>query len=87
MFDHFCSLFSNIAQPGQYAYETFKKVPQVNVLIEAANMISGMRKGDMINKVGTMANVANMAGKAFGFDPMQMIMSKVPKIGGLAGIL
>lgn len=33
MFDNFCSLFSNMAQPGQYAYETFKKVPQLSVLI------------------------------------------------------
>ena len=39
MFDNFCSLFSTVPQPGQYAYETFKKVPQLNVLLEVTDMI------------------------------------------------
>lgn len=41
----------------------------------------------MISNIGTIANVANMAGNAFGFNPMQMINnSKIPQINNLSGI-
>ena len=46
-----------------------------------------MKKGDIIGNIGTIANVANMAGNAFGFNPFEMITNKVPQIGGLSGIL
>lgn len=42
----------------------------------------------MISNIGTIANVANMAGNPFGFNPMQMINnSKIPQINNLSGIL
>ena len=46
-----------------------------------------MKKGDVFGNIGTIANVANIAGNAFGFNPMQMITNKIPQIGGLSGIL
>ena len=88
MFDKFCSFFTSAPQPGQYVYEAFKKVPQLNVLIQAANMISGMKNGNIISNIGTIANVANMAGNAFGFNPTGLINnSKIGNIGGLGGII
>lgn len=86
MFDNFCSLFSNAAQPGHYAYEAFKKVPQLSVLIQAASMLSNMKNNNMIANIGTIANVANMASNAFGINPMNLINNK-PNIGGLSGII
>lgn len=83
MFGNFCSLFSSIAQPGQYAYEAFKKVPQLNVLIQAANMLSGENHGGLIGNIGTIANIANVAGNAFGFN----INRVQPNIGGIAGLI
>lgn len=49
--------------------------------------MSTMKKGDVFGNIGTIANVANIAGNAFGFNPMQMITNKIPQIGGLSGIL
>lgn len=49
--------------------------------------MSTMKKGDVFGNIGTIANVANIAGNAFGFNPMQMITNKIPKIGGLSSIL
>ena len=83
MMDNFCSLFSNAAQPGQYAYEAFKKVPSLSVLVQAANMMPGFNQGGIIGKIGTVANIANMASNAFGLNTN----GGVPNIGGLAGII
>lgn len=49
--------------------------------------MSTMKKGDVFGNIGTIANVANIAGNALGFNPMQMITNKIPQIGGLSGIL
>ena len=48
--------------------------------------MSTMKKGDVFGNIGTIANVANIAGNAFGFNPMQMITNKIPQISGLSGI-
>ena len=36
-------------------------------------MLSGMKNGNIVSNIGTIANVANMAGNAFGFNPMNLI--------------
>jgi hypothetical protein len=86
MLDNFCSLFSNAAQPGYYAYEAFKKVPQISVLLQAAFMLGNMKNGNIITNIGTIANFANMASNAFGINPMNLVTQN-PKIGGLSGII
>ncbi len=86
MFDNFCSFFTGVPQPGHYAYEAFRKVPQLSVLIQAAGMVAGMKNANLIANVGTIANVANMATNAFGFNPMSLINNKA-NTGGLGGII
>ena len=71
MFDNFCSLFSNNAQPGQYAFQAFKKVPALNNFIQAINMLSqlsGVGQGGLINNIGNINNVINTAGNIFGIN-------------------
>ena len=86
MFDNFCSLFSNAPQPGHYAYEAFKKVPQLSVLIQAASMLGNMKNSSMIANIGTIENLASMASNAFGMNPMNLINNK-PNISVLPGII
>lgn len=86
-----------MAQPGQYAYEAFKKVPQLNVLIQATTMLSNMKQQNMIQNIGTVVNVAGMVGNTFGINPLNFIggnsNSNSPiqqtnlNIGSLAGII
>lgn len=87
MFDNFCSLFSTIPQSGQYAYETFKKVPQLKVLIQAVNMVSKMKKGDLKNNMGTISNLINTQSNVFGFNPSQMIPSNLQQLTNHPNIL
>jgi hypothetical protein len=84
MFDNFCSLFSNLAQPGQYAYEAFKKMPHFSVLAQAANMLSGNTQGGLIGNIGSISNIVSTAGNALGFNNFT---NQAKNIGGIAGII
>jgi hypothetical protein len=87
MFDNFCSLFSNAAQPGHYAYEAFNKVPQLSLLIQAGYMLGNMKNNNMNTNIGNIKNVANMASNVFSINPMNLINNKNPNISGLSGII
>ena len=51
MFDNLFIVFQYGTNPGQYAYGTFKKVPQLRSNISSYNIVSGMKKGDIIGNI------------------------------------
>ena len=50
-------------------------------------MLSGMKNGNIVSNIGTIANVANMTGNAFGFNPINLINNSKVNTGGMAGII
>jgi hypothetical protein len=73
----FCSMCSDLPQSGQYAYEAFRKVPQITGIIQnVSNLIGGGNKG-LINNISNIANIANNFSNIVGVKP---------QIGNIGGI-
>jgi hypothetical protein len=71
---------SDLPQPGQYAYEAFRKVPQITGIIQnVANLIGGGNSG-FVNNIGNIGNIANNFSNIVGIKP------QIGNIGNIAGI-
>ncbi len=90
MFDFLssCSLLSSLPQPGQYAFEAFKKVPVVGGLVANLSNLSNIANnfGNLtgIGNIASLSNFGTVGNMIGGFGPNNG--AKRPNTGGSGGL-